>query len=292
MSTRRRRSPLLLAASAVAGALATGGCDFVDAASEFTAGAGEVPRITASVSFPSVGRFVANRAGGEAIPGVTATLNRATFAHLAGLLRLDGTCALDADLDTPGPPVVDLSARLVLCDPGRPCDDRCPEGFAGVVVDLATTVEVLDEKGAARISGQIDRLSEDAVVQIRMRVHALELEGTPPGEASPRDLLPTLSTFEFQLASDTSAPISLVRAEHLDELGPEAPRRFELPRRAPLTAEVKRHLLSAEPFDLQFRFRFAFPASALYAVTPGDMTWRFDVQPEFVLSVLEAVEGG
>jgi len=268
-------------------------CDFVDAASELTAGGGEVPRITASVSFPPVDRLVANRPGGkERGTDLTGSLDHATLAHLAGVLRLDGTCALDAALDAPGPPVVDLSARIVLCDPGRTCEDRCPEGFIGLLVELATTINVLDEKAAVRLSGLIDRVSEDAIVQIRMRVHELSLEGPGLDGATARDLLPLLSGFEFQIATRASPPVSLVRAEHLAEFAGGATRRFELPSRAPLNAEIEGHLLSAEPFDLEFRFRFAFPSSALYGVTPGRTRWQFDVQPEFVLSVLKAVEGG
>jgi hypothetical protein len=288
---RPRSSTPRIAAAALAAVVATA-CDFVDAASELTAGEGEVPRITASVSFPSVGRFVASRPGGEAVGGVTASLDRATLAHLAGLLRLDGTCTLDAALEPPGPPVVDLKARIVLCDPGRTCDGLCPEGFTGALVDLATTVNVLDEQGAGSLSGQLDRVSDDAIVQIRMRVHELRLEGRGPDAASPRDLMPLLSAFEFQVATTASPPVTLVGAEHLEEFAGGAARRFELPSRAPLTAEIEGHLLSAEPFDLEFRFRFAFPSSALFGVTPGTARWRFDVQPEFVLSVLEAVEGG
>jgi hypothetical protein len=278
-----------LAVSALCGA-ALLGCDFVDAASELTAGAGEVPRVTASVSFPAVGRFVAARPGGESVAGVTSSLDGATLAHLAGLLRLDGTCVLEAALDAPSGPVVDLGAQIVLCDPARPCGDLCPASFSGAIVELSTTVGVLDEEDAARLRGQINRLSEDAIVQIRMRVHALELEDT--GTSPPRDLMPLLSSFGFQVASDEAPAVDLVQAEHLAEITPETPRRFELPARAPLTRALKRRILAAEPFDLQFRFRFEFPASSLYAVTPGTARWQFDVQPEFVLSVVEAVEGG
>lgn len=279
---KRRLPPprfVLLALCAVAG------CDFVDAVSEVTVGAGKIPRIEVRVALPGADE-VLNADGEDApFPGLPTRADGATLAHVEGLLRLRGHCAFSHDSELISPPLEAAGASLARCDGVDPCGDLCADGFEGLFAELRTTVTLVTADDTDNLRSQLSQLSPDAIVQIRLRVHALGLV-----DDAGIDLNDHLTDYEMSVHTPTAGDTVLVEYRHLGDISPETPRRFEFPSGAPITAELKARVLAAEPFAITLVHRFQFPPWALYEVVPARTSLLFDLQPEFVISVLEAVE--
>jgi hypothetical protein len=281
----KRRLPLPRFVRLALCVITLAGCDFVDAVSEVTVGAGKIPRIEVRVALPGADEVL--NADGEAapFPGLPSRADGATLAHVEGLLRLRGVCAFSHDSALLTPPLEAAGASLARCDGVDTCGDLCAEGFEGLFAELRTTVTLVTADDTDNLRSQLSQLSPDAIVQIRLRVHALGLV-----DDAGHDLDDHLTDYEMRVETPSAGDAVLVQYRHLSAIGPDTPQRFEFPSGARITAELKDRVLAAEPFAITLVHRFQFPPWALYEVVPARTSLVFDLQPEFVISVLEAVE--
>lgn len=263
-------------------------CDFVDAVSEISVGEGRIPRIAAAIPFPRPDEVVPESLAAGALPGLPADYSGATLAHLIGLQRLAGECSTVRSEPGDGQPIVELRAGLARCDGVDLCDALCREGFTGAFIQLETTVSLLSAEEADSLRGQLSELSEDAIVQVRLRIFELELATRLGGEIV--SLNDRMADFRMWVETPTAGGTPMVERRHLASIAPDTPQRFEFPAGAPITAELKARVLAADPFAVTLVFQMHFPEWALYQVIPARTTLAFDIQPEFVISVLEAVE--
>lgn len=265
------------------------GCAFLDAASEVTIGDGKVPRVKLKTKLPPADELVPGALKDGSLPGLPDSYAGATLAHLDGILRMQGTCSVVQIEPGNSKPVVRSSVTLARCDGTDPCDGLCPDGFDGLVLELGATVRMLDANDVKGIRKQLSKLNEDSIVQIRMRFFDLGLSQVEGDTVT--SVNDSLSTYRLRLESLTSEPVDLVTEEYLGAITPDTPQRFELPPDAALTRELKQNVLAAEPFELTLVNHFEIPRSALYGIVIAETQLALDIQPEFVISVLQAVEG-
>lgn len=292
MIARRPISSSSLALTALAAMLGSSGCDFVDAATEQTFGEGQIPRFAEEFLWPSIDELSGlDQAQMEAIPGFfPSSFGDGTLAHLQGALEITGDCERRLAMAAGGSTQVgEGSISLVSCSAtDARCGHRCPVGYSGLMLETRIVLKLLDAEKAAKLKDSLSQLTPDAIAQIRLRLFELELFRETGAERI--GLNDHLSVFELAMADAEGNEIVLIERQHLDAISAETPQRFDIDSRAPFTRKLKEGLIAAQPLEATLVLRVSIDQPDLYDMVIDGTGLAVDVQPEFVLSVLEVVK--
>jgi len=329
-----------------------GGCfdsSFFSSAADHPVGAKEgIPKVSTEVAFPSVSEIVDLQSViGREIPGFPTELGNGSFAHLQGLFSMMGECRRQVAIalgDAPsrdeclGPEdALDASGTpqyaclsVVNCADDPRCADECA-GFRGLILDLSidasflTTEQAVEVQQAMLEEGLDFNVGTDALSQIRLQFHELELYQTDEGE----EISNNNRYFDFrfgarrtvrqmqQLYGVTDNPecpgdnlmeeddvavspdcIVVVKQKYLDTITPETPQRFDLGSSSLFTQDLKQAVLDkfldpqgTESPSASLWLKFAVSEQQLYELNIEGAGVKLDVQPEFVINVLEVAAG-
>ena len=264
------------------------GCAFLESAFELTFGEGDIPPVEQSISLPSVeemtGLTPEDTAG---IPGFPTSLQYGTFAHLQGALTLTGECSKDIAIpDLNDPRIKEASIQVASCTLDPRCDSICGPGYAGVVVESRVTLQIVDEALAAEVSANLSEVTPDAIVQIRLQISQLDvLFGS---EQNPVSLTSRLDDFQLLFANDEGDEVLVVKKRHIESIHPDTPQRFDVDGASLFTQKLKAAILAGQTADVTVIQRMRVRQPDLYEVQFDGARVEILMQPEFVISALEA----
>ncbi len=265
------------------------GCSFLETATEITAGEGMLPRFSVDSPLPTVDEIAAGAF--DELPdtaGLPLSLDGATLAHLRGALVLDGRCELDLPFEVGDERVQQARLRLRRCELEGPCRGLCAgEPRPGLAIEALAELELLDSDTAQDLRDLLSEASEDAIVQIRLRFFALALEGAAATERLPAGTLAHSLELAMALPGGEDELV-VVPAGFAGRIAPTRPARFELDPAAALTRRIRGAILGSEPLKVEFVARLFLPRAQLFEVELSQATFKVDLQPEIVLSALEA----
>ena len=285
-----RLIPAFLAAALVSG------CAFLESAGTLSFGEGEVDRLSEEVTFPNPDDFL-DLSETEDIPGFPSSLAQGTFAHLAGALALNGECQRiePVERDDGQTSIENIEVRTTVCSEDDRCSSTCGD-FLGVVMETVVDVNLLDDAQVEEIKDQLSQLTTAAIVQIRLQFHELQLFQDEDGtRVVTNDLF---GDFAMGMRDPDGNEVIIVEHRHLAAIDPETPQRFALPGRHPFTIKLKEDLLNkakgtdlvGQPLQRTLFQRMRVPRSTLYDLRVSGAGLELDVQPEFVISVLEVAK--
>ena len=322
---------------------------FFNSAADHPVGAKEgIPKVATEVAFPPVSEIVdLNSVIGREIPGFPTELGNGSFAHLQGLFSMMGECRRqvpiplgdapardeclgpDDELDASGAPTY-ACLSVVNCADDPRCADECA-GFRGLILDLSidasflTTEQAVEVQQAMLQEGLEPNLNTDALSQIRLQFHELELYQNDEGvEVSnnnryfdfrfgARRTLKQMRSI-YGVADDPECPgdylmeeddvavspdcIVVVKQKYLDSIYPESPQRFDLGSSSLFTDDLKQAVMdkfkdpqNSESPSATLWLKFAVSEEQLYELDIEGAGVKLDVQPEFVINVLEVAAG-
>jgi len=286
--TRRVRFAIVLAAAWAA----TGCHGFLESAFELTFGPGDIERVVFEVHFPSVddlSDFTGDDVGD--LPGFPSTLEQGTLAHLQGALVVQGACRQDLTVEEEGDDerVADERTFTLTTCTGEPrCDDVCPTEFRGLTMHARIPLELIDEVKAAELRDQLAEVSADSIVQVRFQAHELTFYQIEGGQEE--DVTDAYDEIVLTLSDDLGNEVRLNEPGHFPEVSPDAPQRFDVEGESELMRRTKELLLDAQPVRLVIGLALRIDQPELYRLRIGDAGVRLDVQPEFVISALQAAQ--
>lgn len=294
---RRPHTGLLLCAAALLAPAAS--CAFAEEASELAFGPGDIPRFEVETEFPDMDDLgTLDAAQVEELPGFPRSLNRVTLAHLQGALTLSGECQQQVVIDQDGEVAEEgTDARvegervfvLTSCQQGGACAALCPEGFEGMTFESEAELEFLDQQKAEEIRDQLSEASPDAISQIRLRFYELALVQEVGGVSVNGN--ERLSYFEFGVYDrETDNGTTIIPDGYLDTISATTPQRFELDEHSAFMHDLKAKILAAQAVRFSVIMKLAIPQHQLYEIDVGRSGFRVDMQPEVVVSVLEAAK--
>ena len=286
--------PRLIRAAVILGVGATlvTGCAFVEAATEQTIGEGQIPRFDEEILYPAIDDLTgltADQAG--AIPGFPTSLNNATFAHLQGAFAITGECSKTLEIEGPGDneSVVGIEVTVTNCTLDHRCGDLCEEGFFGMMFEARVELLLLTTEQADKLRNLLSELVPSAIAQIRLQFFELELFQTDlDGERFP--IHDWIDDFWLGLENDDGDRVVFLDDSHLDVIDPEDPQRFDIDAGADFTIKLKEDVLAAEEVSAFVVQSMRIPQPNLYELVFDGAGLRFDLQPEFVVSVLQVVQ--
>ena len=279
------------AAAILALMLCSQGCAFLDSASELTVGPDEIPRFRVETSFPRVeelGEFSMEEM--NEIEGFPDSLDEATLAHLQGALTLNGECRRVLVTEQRGTDDRVSGERiysLTTCSRTERCAQHCPTGLRGMVFESSTELQLIDAKKAEEIRDMLSEANPDSIVQIRLRFFELGLVQERHGQV--QDAGELLSAFQLSLRSEQGNELVVVPDGYLQSISPETPQRFDLDSESLFMEELKSSILGGVPIRFTLMIRMEILQQDLYELEIGRAGFRLDMQPEVVISVLEAV---
>jgi hypothetical protein len=290
MNRRRAWTVLLLAAAT--------SCTFLEAF-EITYGDGKykIARITTEMSIPDLadlGTLSEAELAGQ-VAGLPADRSALTLAHVQGALRLAGTCELQGTLRqgvTSGQ--VDAAGSLFTvadCAADGRCDAACPEGPPGLALSADVRVQFCTAKKAADIKKKLAQASPDAIRQLRLRFFRFQPFQRVGGTDEYPLREPTTAAFRqlsLALADEEGTEQPLLEAADVARISPDTPRRFDLPMDGPLVKGIVAKLLAGQEIWLVLHLRARIPEEALYGLRVEGAGIAVDVQPEMVISAIDA----
>jgi hypothetical protein len=273
-------------------ALGLNACAMLESAFEMTFGPGRIERLAFEARMPRLADLPAmDPLTQEQAPGFPTSLEAATLAHLRGALGLSGSCSTGLTLEA-GETDVRITKEeqylLSRCDAGGPCTEGCPAAWGGLLMESAVTVELIDAAKAEEVKKSLAQVDLSAIVQIRLRFHELTLFTVRDGAEV--DALALADDFTMWVRNGDGSELFLLDKIGAEAVGPDTPQRFELDAESEFVKGLKQSLLDAQPVNLTLVARLAVPLDALYAFPIEASGIRIDVQPEFVVSVLQAAE--
>ena len=277
----------------------SGGCAFINAASEITFGAGSLPAMNQEMNYPSVDQLVGLEGESE-IPGLPSSLNQGTMAHLVGALGVGGECGRSLDLDQGelGSSVVAAEFMLAACTEDARCADLCPDNFLGLNARTKLEVILMQAKQAQEIGQLLSEDSAEAIVQIRFQIKALDFY---QGEGSSREVTNDhIKSFRMYLGTPGVEPILFLGPSDLtriresalaaEESGLKEKRyeRYELPRQHPVTQKIISDILEGNDVIVSVEQSFKINRDSLYDLRLSPAGVYQSLQPEVVINAIEA----
>ena len=278
-------------ASLAALALLLPACAFVEAAGELTFGADDIPAFVVESDFPTVDEMGAEAAEdlGE-VPGFPDTFAGATLAHLQGAVLLAGECRRTVALDQQGEDDRIAGRRsytVAACPLQGRCAEACGAAGAGLDLELAAELELMDAEQAAEVSDMLSDASSDSIVQIRLRFSELGLSWRDGAATSLRH--DWVQDFRLLIRSPSGRQqLEVVPPGYLERIRPDSPQRFALDDRSPITQGLKQAIVDGQAVHLTVVVQAHVPQWALYPIELSRAGLRVDMQPEIVISVVEA----
>jgi hypothetical protein len=276
----------------VAATIYASGCAFIESATEQTIGAGMIERVSQEIEWPSVDAMTGlDSADTSAIPGFPTSLAQGTFAHLQGVLNISGECSHTEEVDTFGDSeqLEAIDVTVTSCTSGTRCAELCPEGFRGMTFEAAVKLKLLTAEVAAEMKDQLEQLTPESIVQIRFQVHALQLfQNDANGERTA--IHPWIEGFELLMGNDDGDEVSIIKQKELETITPETPQRFDVGSASTFTTKLKASILAGQETSAWVIVRMQVPQYNLYEVMFDGAGVDMDIQPEFVISVIEVVK--
>ena len=279
-------------------ALVTSACDFLNAASEITFGAGSLPAMEQAMEYPSVDQLVGLDES-NSIPGLPSSLNEGTMAHLVGALGVGGECGKSLDLADGelGSSVVSAEFELAACTEDERCADLCPDQFLGLNARTRIEMVVMQAKQAKEINQYLSEDSADAIVQVRFQIKALDFF---QGEGADREVTNEhIEGFEMLLGTPGIEPILFLGARDLERIRQSALasaeegteerfERYELPREHPVTKKIISDILGGNDVIISVEQKFKINRDSLYDLRLSPAGVYQSLQPEVVINAIEA----
>ena len=266
-------------------------CAFVEAAGELTFGAEDIPPFVVDSEFPTVDELgTVSEADLASLPGFPSTLAGASLAHLQGAVLLAGECRRTAQLDQGGEDDRVAGRRsytVTACPPEGRCAGSCAEGGPGLDMELAAELELMDAEQAAEVASMLADASPDSIAQIRLRFSELGLTWRDGGATSLRH--DWVQGFRLLIRSPSGREeLVVVPPGYLERIPPATPQRFALDDRSTLTQGLKQAIVAGKAVHLTVVVQAHVPQWALYSVVLSRAGLRVDMQPEIVISAVEA----
>lgn len=264
------------------------GCDLVEEAAELTFGAGNIPRVTLEVDWPDADEMSGlDPADTEDLTGFPESFEHGTLAHLVGGLSATGECRKIADFD-PGEEnsqVIAVRMQLTACTRDDRCADACGPYFRGMLVEMAVDLELVNEAQIESLKRQLEDVTSDAIRQIRLQFHELELY---QGQGDEREVINDyFEAFTYRVRNADGDELLLIEQRHLDKINPQTPQRFDLDSRSVFTEKLKRSIIAGSPTFLTLVQNMRVPQHHLYDLHLTGAGVFQDLQPELVISVLD-----
>lgn len=283
--------------------MSSGGCGFINTASEITFGAESFPAMSQEMNYPSVDQLVGLDGEGE-IPGLPSSLNQGTMAHLVGALGVGGECGKSLDLDQGelGASVIAAEFMLAACTEDARCSDLCPDDFLGLNARTKLEMILMQAKQAKEIGSLLPEGSEDAIVQIRFQIKALDFF---QGEGSNREITNDhIKDFRMYLGTPGVEPILFLGPKDLKRIRESALaaeesdskekrfERYELPREHPVTQKIISDILEGNDVVISVEQGFKINRESLYDLRLSPAGVYQSLQPEVVINAIEATTSG
>ncbi len=284
----------LARAAAVLATAATlvSGCAFVEAATEQTIGEGQIPRFDEEILYPAIDDLTgltADQSG--SIPGFPTSLNNATFAHLQGAFAITGECSKSLAIEGPedNEALVGIEVTVTNCTQDLRCAHICEEGFFGMMFEARVELLLLTKEKADKLRNLLSELTPDAIAQIRLQFFELQLFQTDE-DGERFEIHDSIDDFWLGLENADGDRVVFLEGSHLDVIDPEDPQRFDIDAAAEFTIKLKDDVLAADEVSAFVVQSMRIPQPNLYELVFDGAGLQFDLQPEFVISVLEVVQ--
>ena len=273
-------------------------CDFANSASELTFGAGSLPSLEQSMEYPSVDQLVGLDEMNQ-IPGLPATLNQGTMAHLVGALGVGGECGKNLDLSDGelGGSVISAIFQLAACTEDDRCSELCPDQFLGLNARTKIEAIVMTAKQAKEISQTLSKDSANAIVQVRFQMRALEFY---QGDGDDREITNEhITDFEMHIGTPGVESIPFLKTRNLREIRESALalldgepegrfERYELPRDHPTTKKIINDILEGNDVVITVEQSFKINRESLFDLSLSPAGIYQSIQPEVVINAIEA----
>lgn len=273
---------------------------FLESAFELTFGPGDIERIAFDARFPSVDEM-----GGlddeelKELPGYPETLTDGTMAHLQGALTLQGECQKTVVLEEEEADERVSAQRtfsLTTCTGEPRCAPSCVGDLYGMRIDMRVPFELIDETKAAEVKDMLADVSPDSIVQVRLRFFEMSIfhdrtkagEDGTPGERL--DMTSLFSKLSLRLENPEGEAVTLLEPGHLPSISAETPQRFDIDSNSDFMDRIKEDLLDAQPITVAVVISMDVTQANLYEIFIDEAGIAVDIQPEFVVSVVEAAK--
>ncbi len=310
-------------------ALALVGCGFANAAGEFTlAEKQKIPRLKQKIDWPDIDQLTGSTLnqqvgakgpdGKPLLKGIPTSLKKGTLAHISGLLSLAGVCQrshhvveelIDPQKDPKGAaaqraakknsPIQDLTVTITNCTGDARCDFVCG-GFVGLELKAEVEIQILNELQAANLKKQLSKANPenaaDGIVQIRLNFFKFDLYQSADSGTEKEVTTKYLDSLDLilndaygEMHNDDGKETTVIQGKEITTIDPIIGTRFEVDPRSEFITNIKARVVSgkATSFRIIPRVRVAKPD--LYEMRFDGAGIELDVQPEVVVSVLDAV---
>lgn len=267
------------------------GCAFIEAASEQLIGEGQIPRFDEEILYPSIDELTGmTQDDVAAFPGFPSSLAAGTFAHLQGAFAITGECSKTIEVPlSDNEALLGIEVTVTNCPADDRCADHCDDGFFGMAFESRVELQLLTQEKADKLRDLLSELTPDAVAQLRLRFYELELFQTDAdGDQYP--IHDWIEAFSLGMESQSGESIVVLDETMLDRITSEDPQRFDIDGTSAYTQQLKEEVLAGEPVSTFVVQRMRIPQPNLYELVFDGAGLRFDLQPEFVISVLEVVQ--
>ena len=164
-----------------------------------------------------------------------------------------------------------------------------------MVVDEKPDLLLLDDEQSAELTKNLASLTPDAIVQIRLQIMVMELF---QDEAGVRKVVTGLvEEFGLFLRNEDGDEALVLKHAYLEKIATlgqdeETPQRFDVDGTSTFTKQLKEDVLSGEETYVTLALRMKVPQANLYELRIDGGGIAMKMQPEFILSVVDAVLGG
>ena len=308
---------------------ALAGCGFANAAGEFTlAEKQKIPRLKQKIDWPDIDQLTGSSLnqqvgakgpdGKPLLKGIPTSLKKGTLAHISGLLSLAGVCQrshrvveepIDPQKDPKGAaaqraaqknsPIQDLTVTITNCTGDARCDFVCGD-FQGLELKAEVEIQILNELQAANLKKQLSKANPenaaDGIVQIRLNFFKFDLYQNADTGTEKEVTTKYLDSLDLilndaygQMDNDEGKETTVIQGKEITLIDPIIGTRFEVDPRSEFISSIKARVVSgkATSFRIIPRVRVAKPD--LYEMRFDGAGIELDVQPEVVVSVLDAV---
>ncbi len=266
------------------------GCEFVESASEVTFGEGQINRIQTEIGWPDPDQLAGRTGDEDSLPGFPDSLQKSTLAHLAGALAASGECRQIVPFGQSEENTLLVGGRTIatVCSTDKRCQQHCPEGFLGMLMDVEVDFLLADKEQLEELQSQIEGVDENAIVQIRLQFFELEMFQVVDEEREITN--DKFQDFELNIRDGGGPEVELVKQRHLADIDPDTPRRFDIDSRSDFSTQLKRKLLAGEESAVTMVQRFKVPRENMYSLQVDGAGLAIDMQPELVINVLDVAQ--
>ncbi len=312
-------------ASAIGLGLLLGGCSMFNAAGEITLGNKEkIPRVTQKIDWPDIDDLTGSALnkqvgatgpdGKPLISGIPKSLKKGTLAHVQGLLSLAGDCQreIKGGIKAPDPndpvavkkaassPIKDITITITNCSGDARCKHICGD-FEGVQLSAEVELELLTEAQAKELKKELAAANPEnaanGIVQLRLQFFKLDLYQASEADAKKSEVITNyLDSFDLLLndawgdiPNEDGLETVVLKGNDIHTIDGENGTRFEVDPSSEFIASIKRRVISGEATRFRLILRLRVLKPSLYEMRFDGAGVELDVQPEVVVSVLEAI---